>query len=350
MMNGGCDSDEATARSRSVSHPLGTVAVVTDQAVRHEHAVASLTPLQQRTLDALRRGSEPLVFDAAFVEALITDVTDEFATFGERLTGHADLWLGKHGISSVLGCEVQHLAGDEFEWKPATAAGKVAHRAIQLMLHWRGEPVPVDLVDDALARLVDEDTSLADWIARLTPADEADLRGLAVERVTKFSECFPPLDKRSTPVTEARVQWPTSGPIVLSGRVDLVIGKVVGAESRKVIVDFKTGRAALHHREDLRFYALLETLRTRVPPRKLASFYLDAGEAHVEDVTEAVLLTAARRTLDAVHAMIELTVEDRPPVKRPVPPCRWCPLGDGTCAEGAAFLGGDGSGDDDRFN
>jgi PD-(D/E)XK nuclease superfamily len=336
MMNGGCD----TTVPRTVAHPLGTVAGVTDQAVRPEHAVAMLTPLQQRTLDALRRGTEPLVFDPAFVDGLVTDVTDELEAFGARLAGHDDVWLGKHNISSVLGCEVQHLTGDDFAWRPATAAGKVAHRAIQLMLHWRGEPVPVDLVDDALARLVDEDTSLADWIARLPPGDEADLRGLAVERVTKFTECFPPLDKRSTPVTEARVQWPMQGPIVLSGRVDLVIGKVVGAESRKVIVDFKTGRASPNHREDLRFYALLETLRTRVPPRKLASFYLDAGEAHVEDVTEAVLRTAARRTLDAVHAVIELTVEGRPPVKRPGPPCRWCPLGDGECAEGVAFLGG----------
>ena len=107
-----------------------------------------------------------------------------------------------------------------------------------------------------------------------------------------------------------------------------------------MIVDLKTGRPSPRHRDDLRFYALLETLRMRVPPRKLASFYLDVGEAQVEDVSEAVLRTAARRTLDAVHAVIELTVEGRPPVKRPGPPCRWCPLLAAGCVEGASYVSG----------
>jgi CRISPR/Cas system-associated exonuclease Cas4 (RecB family) len=313
---------------------------VTDQALRAEQAPASLTPLQQRNLQVLRRGSEPVVFDPAFVDELVDGLAGALAGLGQRLDGHGDVWINKHGLSSVLGCEVQHLAGDEFRWTPANAAGQVAHRAIQLMLHWRGEPVPIDLVDDALARLVDADTSLGDWVARLSAGDEADLRGAAVERVTKFAECFPPLDKRSTPMTEARVQWPLEGPIVLSGKVDLVMGRPAGAESRKVIVDLKTGRPSSRHRDDLRFYALLETLRMRVPPRKLASFYLDVGEAQVEDVTEAVLRTAARRTLDAVHAVIELTVEGRPPVKRPGPSCRWCPLLTAGCVEGADFVAG----------
>jgi hypothetical protein len=57
----------------------------------------------------------------------------------------------------------------------------------------------------------------------------------------------------------------------------------------------------------------------------------------VEDVTEAGLLTAARRMLDAVNAEIELKVEHRPPLKRPGTSCRWCPLAP-ECQEGAAFL------------
>ena len=250
--------------------------------------------------------------------------------------------MSKHALTSALGCEVQHLHPDPFAWSPALASGQVAHRAIQLILHWRGEPVPADVVDDAMARLSDDDSTLGDWIAGLAPADEADLRGLAVERVTKFGECFPPLDKRATPMTEARVQWPLEGPILLSGKVDLVLGRPVGNESRKVIIDLKTGRPAHRHREDLRFYALVETLRTGVPPRKLASFYLDVGQPVIEDVTPAVLRTAVRRTLDGVNALIELTIEQRIPVKRPGPTCRWCPL-NRTCQEGLAYLaGGDG--------
>ena len=179
------------------------------------------------------------------------------------------------------------------------------------MVNWRGDPVPADVIDEAIARLADDDSSLGDWIEALSEADLADLRGFAVDKLIKFQECFPPLDRRAAPTVESSVRWPVEGPIVLSGKVDLTLGRPAGAESRKVIIDLKTGWVSPKHREDLRFYALVETLRTQIPPRKLASFYLDAGEPVVEDVTERTLLTASRRTLDAVNAEIELKIEGR---------------------------------------
>ena len=51
-----------------------------------------------------------------------------------------------------------------------------------------------------------------------------------------------------------------------------------------------------------------------VPPRMVASFSLEAGDAVVEHVSEGMLRSALRRTLDAVERMIELQVEGRPPV------------------------------------
>jgi hypothetical protein len=320
-----------------VSHPIGSVEQVTDQ------VQIELSPLQHKTLGLLRRTTEPLVFDTAFVASLRHDVTEAFAEFHERL-GDETVFMSKHRIGSVLGCEVQHLLDDEFAWSPAVAGGQVAHRAVQLMVNWRGDPVPADVVDEAIARLADDDTSLGDWIAGLGEADLADLRGFAVDKLIKFQECFPPLDRRAAPTVESSVRWPIEGPIVLAGKVDLTLGRPAGAESRKVIIDLKTGWTSPRHREDLRFYALVETLRTQVPPRKLASFYLDAGEPVVEDVTERLLLTASRRVLDAVNAEIELRVEGREPVKRPGTSCRWCPLA-AECEEGQAYLHGP---DDDR--
>ncbi|MCB0965266.1 MAG: PD-(D/E)XK nuclease family protein [Ilumatobacter sp.] len=300
---------------------------------------AELTPLQHKTLALLRRAPDPIVFDQGFVAELRRDVDEAFEGFHERL-GSTSLFLSKHRVSSVLGCEVQHVEPDEFSWSPAVAGGQVAHRAIQLGVNWRGDPVPADLVDEAIARLSDDDTSLGDWIERLGEADRADLTGFAVDKVIKFAECFPPLDRRAAPTTESAVRWPNEGPIVLSGKVDLAIGRPSGAESRKVIIDLKTGWVSPKHREDLRFYALVETLRTGVPPRKLASFYLDAGEPVVEDVTERTLMTAVRRTLDAVNAEIELQVEGRPPIKRPGVSCKWCPLA-ADCDEGQSYLTAD---------
>ena len=215
----------------------------------------------------------------------------------------------------------------------------MAHKAIQLTLAWRGEANPTDLVDEALARLIDEERGLGAWIATLSPADEADLRGQSVERVTKFMESFPPLDKRSHPMTESSVRWPNEGAILLQGKVDLVMGRPEGSESRKVIIDLKSGRPSPRHRQDLGFYALLETLVKSVPPRKLATFYLDAAETQAEDVSERLLRTAVRRTLDAVNAIVELQSEGRPPVRRPGVTCRWCPLAD-SCDEGQTFLAG----------
>jgi CRISPR/Cas system-associated exonuclease Cas4 (RecB family) len=115
------------------------------------------------------------------------------------------------------------------------------------------------------------------------------------------------------------------------------MGKPQGRESRKLIVDLKSGRVVPRHREDLRFYALVETLSRQVPPRMLASFYLDAAQAIIEDVTEGVLRSALRRTLDGINALIELQVEGRPPTTHAGASCRWCPLSE-TCVAGQAYL------------
>ncbi|HTH06227.1 MAG TPA: PD-(D/E)XK nuclease family protein [Ilumatobacteraceae bacterium] len=304
-----------------------------------EPVPVQMTPAQSRTLELLRRTGEPKVFDESFVDELRAEATDAFAEFHQRL-GERTLFVTKHTLSKVHGCEAHYLAPDEFEWTPARARGQIAHKAIQLLINWKGEPTPRDLVDDALARIADEERDFGRWVASLSPGDEAELRGAAIERVNKFVETFPPLDKRSNPATEAAAQWPLDDPILLRARVDLVMGRPEGRESRKLIIDLKTGRVGAQHREDLRFYALVETLVRDVPPRKLATFYLDSAAPVVEDVTEPLLRTALRRTLDGIHAIIELENEARPPVKRTGASCRWCPVS-ADCAEGTAYLRGD---------
>ena len=319
-------------RLTALSQALGSVAIVSDSAPVHPH----LTPSQESTLALLRRGGEPLVFSEAFVAGLRDEANEAFAHFADRLNGKT-MFITKHTLGSVFDCEAHFLAPDEFEWTPARAKGQVSHRAIQLLINWRGEAVPVDLVDDAIARLINEERGLGGWLDTLNAADQADLRAQSCDLVTKFMECFPPLDPRSRPVTESSTQWPVDGPILLRGRSDLTIGRPVGRESRKLIVDLKSGRQVQRHREDLRFYALVETLSRQVPPRLLASFYLDAAQAVTEDVTEGLLRSALRRTLDGINALIEIKVKDRPATKSPGASCRWCPIA-AECAEGQAYL------------
>jgi CRISPR/Cas system-associated exonuclease Cas4 (RecB family) len=296
----------------------------------------ALTPTQQRVLEQIRLEPTPLVFDEEFVEELIEHVTGELAEFSARLGGEK-LFVSKSFLTRVHGCEAHHLAPSDFAWTPATAKGFVAHKAIELGVHWQGEPAPAQLVDEALARLADSGGNRGDWIAALAEADRAELRGFAVERVTRFMQDFPPLPASGHPITEATTRFEPGGSVQLSGKADLVLGRPDGRISKRLIVDFKTGWRSHHHRDDLRFYALLETLTRRVPPRKLVTFYLDEGVADVEAVTDDVLTTAMERMLDAIDLHVQLAAEGREPVKRPGRTCRWCPLLP-DCDEGRSHL------------
>lgn len=298
-----------------------------------------LTPTQERLLALLRRDQEPLVFDADEVDRIVGTATDAIHHLSARLGGET-LYVSKSWISAVHGCEVQHLAPSDFSWNPATAAGFVAHKAIELALNWRGEPAPADVVDEALARLADQPDQRGAFVASLTDADLAELRGRAVDRTTKFIQDFPPLPPTSHPVLESSARWRPPGTIEFSGKADLIVGKPVGHESRLLIIDLKSGGHAPNHRADLRFYALLQTLRHRVPPRKLVTYYLDYAEADVEDVTIGVLESALARTLDAIERHLELVLDGRSPTKRVGRACRWCPVAN-DCPEGTAFLRGD---------
>jgi CRISPR/Cas system-associated exonuclease Cas4 (RecB family) len=317
-----------------------SLSVVPAEADRTITAVTSpLTPVQQRTLDLLRRTGDPVEFDAEFVAALRADLHAGLTELEDRLEPDDTLWVSKHHIDRVLTCEASWAAPDAFEWTPANARGKIAHRAIQLSVHWPGDTDPMSLVSEAVSRMESEERGLSDWLAGLGPADVADLRGRSVEHVTKFLECFPRLEAAWIPVTESRMQYPREGRIVLSARVDLTLGKTVGRESRKVIVDVKTGRIHSRHREDLRFYALLETLTRDIPPRLLVTYSLDSGSADREETTTALLRSTLRRTLDAIERMVEVRHEEREPKRVPTVACRWCTLRE-SCDPGRAWLAG----------
>jgi RecB family exonuclease len=299
-------------------------------------AAAELTPVQQRILAQIRREPEPLVFDQGFVDDLLQRAATGFADLSARLGGEK-LWVSKHRVTNALGCEQRYLAPDDFRWTTTTARGSVTHKAVELFLNWRDEPVPATIVDEALRRLTDEPNDLGIWLGGLDAADLAELRGYATERFTRFAQDFPPLDWRAEPIPEAMARYAASSCITLGGRADLVIGKPEGRISKRVIIDFKTGARQPQHRLDLQFYALVETLQREVPPRKLVTFYFDEAAAEVEAVTEGILDAALARVLSAIERHAELHVDGREPVLRPSGGCRWCPvLAD--CATGAAHL------------
>jgi hypothetical protein len=310
-----------------------------------------LNPAQQEVLDLLGAAPEQRpTFDPGLRDDLLAELEDGLADLAGELDAGDPLFVAKRTLANVHGCELRHVteARRDFEWNATIARGSVAHKAIELSVHWRGEPDPLDMVDEALARLGEGTDGLADWLRTCPEAERAELRALANERVVTFFECFPPLKARWVPVTEGRLRAELlAGRVVLAGRTDLSLGRAVGCTAGKVVIDLKTGGFSPTHLDDLRFYALVETLRLGTPPRLLASYYLDAGRAHPEPVTEGLLRAAVARTVDGARILHELEVGTRQPTARPGPGCRWCPALAG-CATGRAHLGEDDL-HDDRF-
>ena len=307
-----------------------------------------LNPAQHDVLALLgARPDERPEFDPELRHDLRAELEEGLAPVAGDLPPNDSLWISKHTLSSVHGCEGRHQAekATEFAWTPALARGTIVHKAVELSVHWRGELIPLDLVDEAMARLANDDKAVSDWLRTCSESDRAELRSVAGERVTSFLECFPPLASKWFPVTEGRLRADLNdGRIVLSGRTDLTLGKADGTRAGKVVIDLKTGGFSPSHTDDLRFYALVDTLRLGTPPRLVASYYLDSARAQPEAVTEGVLRAAVARTIDGVVKLHELN-GGREPVLRPGPPCRWCPALP-TCDTGRRHLGDDPDADD----
>ena len=315
-----------------------------------EAPAPELNAAQRQVLDRLRRpAAERPSFEADLPTRLRGELESELADVAGAVDPVAPLFVGKRELAGVFGCEASFLHDEEqlFAWTPPMATGAVAHKAIELGLNWHAPAAPADLVDAALDSLTRADSGLADWLHRCAEVERADLRSLAVSRVAAFWEGWPPLLPQWRPTTESRCRVELcDGRIQLNGKYDLTLGTPDGQRAGKVIVDLKTGRRHTHmHREDLRFYALLETLKLGTPPRTLATYYLESAALDIEDVDENLLEVALRRTVDGVRRYAELHGHLGPPaepIKRPGPPCRWCALRD-DCAEGQEYLA-----DDDR--
>jgi hypothetical protein len=304
----------------------------------------ALNPAQEDLLNALRVAPDDRpVFDPGLRDALRAGLEEQLAPLVPMLDtlGIVQLWVAKHQLSSVSGCEVRFLAEEDagFDgWTVARARGSVAHRAIELSMHVRGAPVPEELVDEAIARMSSSDTSLGDWLQTIGEGDRAELRCEAVDRVASFLELWPPLRPQWRPRSESRVGADLLDErIRLAGKVDLSVGFAEGMRAGKVLIDLKTGGFSPTHLDDLRFYALIEAMKLGVPPRRVATHYLDTGKLVPEDVTEATLASAARRVADCVRRWLELSGPDAAPVLKPGPACRWCPVL-ATCEEGRARM------------
>jgi len=305
-------------------------------------APLEMTPAQHRTLDGLiGTGERP-----SFPGDLVQGIRDRIEETVRAVEPAEPLWLGKSMLNDLSRCPGLFdavRAGERapFAFSARFAAGRLAHKAVELEVAGREERDTHDLVEQASERLVEDEGFRTYWEGLDGIRRDETLMD-AAKTLELFRSTMPPLRRMRrelSPSTEWSVRAELlGGSLVLSGTPDLVLGtssSLEPARATRLAIDLKTGRAWPEHAEDMRFYALVLALRFGVPPYRVATVYLDSGEWQSEDVERQMLEHAADRVIDAVRA-VSATQSGRPPVLRPGPYCTWCPRAM-TCPSSAAL-------------
>jgi hypothetical protein len=282
-----------------------------------------LTDGQRRTLRELimtgdRADSTPLPGVAERVRSRIDEALE-----GLPITD--PLWLSKARMDEFARCPGMldaSLRGerDGFTHSAQSASGTLMHRAVQLDVAVERAVDVRSVVERAADRLIEHDPGFAEHWNGLDELDRAERLADAAASLAQFRELFPPIPRAWQPVAEQSLRTRVAGGlVVLSGRLDLVLGR-----RQRLLIDFKAGEARPAHAEDMRFYALLCTLMFGRPPYRVASVFLQSMEWQAEDVTEATLDLAAHRVIETATAAAGLLGGTTPDLTAG-PHCAWCP-------------------------
>ncbi len=296
-----------------------------------------LTDPQRRTLEQLIGRDPRPTFPANLSQRLRDRIEDAVRELELRDT----LWLGKEKLTDHGRCEGKFTASisgeaPPFEHSVKSAAGVLSHKAVEVEVGARDELDVHTIAETAADRLVEREERFAEYWRGLPAADRDDVLMEVARRMTMFQSSFPPLKelrRELTPISEMPVKAELlGGALILSGRIDLVLGapdRLEPLRATRLAIDLKTGNAYPEYPEDLRFYALLMTLRFGVPPYRVASLFLESGEWQAEDVGEQALQHAADRVIAAARAAAALW-NGREPTLTPGVYCGWCPRAE-TC-------------------
>ena len=300
----------------------------------------TLTPLQERTLvDLMASGAPRPVFDRGLADALRRELE---ARLGEACPPRErPLWVTKARLVNLhQRCEGLFLSNEldeaPFSYGRRLAEGRLVHKAVEIGVY--ADLGEVGLVERAVARLAEQDPGFGDYLGLLDEAERAEVVGEAVRQVAWFRSVFPPLRGSWNPVVEwgLRVDL-LDGRLVLSARPDLVLGRDDHEEpmrARRLILELKGGQERPEQDDDVRFYALVATLRHGVPPFRVATVNLQTGTWRCQDVTEDLLFSAARRVADGCRRAWAL-LDGGQPTLRGGPWCSWCARSP-TCPSSAA--------------
>jgi PD-(D/E)XK nuclease superfamily protein len=293
----------------------------------------SLTSVQQRTLEDLMGGGgvDRPVFAADIADRLRADLEKRLEPVLGVLPDTEDLWITKARLAELhTRCEGLYLSNalreGTFEFSLKLAIGNLVHRAVQVGVY-RRHLTEAELVETALEQLCADD-GFAEYCNELSEADRAELEAEGVRQTILFRSLFPPFEKSWTPSVELPLTADLlGGRVVLRARPDICLGTTDPEDAmraRRLLLELKTGYDTPEHDEDVRFYALVATLRFGVPPFRVATVNLETGGWRVQEVTEELLTSASRRVADGCVRAAGLLAGAEPNL-RPGAWCGWCP-------------------------
>ncbi len=313
----------------------------------------TMNPTQQRTLANIRVPPEERgTFPVSLADDLHSQLAGELEPIAEQLRAQGeDLWISKRSLSAVGACEASYMAEQQtpFEYNPATARGSVIHRGVEFWANPVNEHDQAsDYIGHAISHYIEQDQQsgnrLGEFLAAMSTGAASAFASECTSLLQNFQDTFPPIGRGWELGVEVPRRHPLcEGTIVLSGKFDLTLGKAGDTAGDlvtpgRVIIDLKTGNRNLNDAQDMRFYALLETLQTGVPPMLVGTFYVTEGAVVTERVDMEVLRIAVLRTVDGARRLAELTLgEGEKPHRRPGFQCLWCSISD-DCEPGQVWL------------
>jgi hypothetical protein len=289
---------------------------------------ATSTVAQERLVDELLAwGSPRPLVPEGLAERLLGRMTQ---AVGEWLDLRANRAPGTGRPLLITKTRLTRLTCDGLQREPvpyvhawANARGTLTHAAIELDVDGSRVSASEQVAQAAWRRLATDragdPSSLAAW---LNARDDGE-RTLLLEETTAlldgFREVWPHLAGTVVDVhTELRLVTELGGGAIrLQGVPDIIVAsRLRDQHARTLIVDLKTGMPrGQQDRDELRFYALLATLRDGLPPFRWATLYVTEGRIEHEDLSEGVLAAAAERVADGVRqasriARVELASDE----------------------------------------
>jgi hypothetical protein len=172
-----------------------------------------------------------------------------------------------------------------------------------------------DPLADALAAVAADDGQRAvlDYVRSLPEPAAAQLAEDVRAQAGGLRTWWPPLAPSWLPRTADRVSLPVAGGrVLLAGVFDLVIGRPCAGVASVCLVELKSGAPRLTDRDELWFYALLETLRSGAPPFRAATCYSRTGGIDAFDVSDEGLAATVNRIIEAAGRRLAPGVGNRP--------------------------------------